>query len=135
MEKIEILPDGTIPEVKMTSQGVGEPFAPGEKILGYQVCGLSGNAYIDVDEVMGEKVTNITAGDELVFRYLKELPDYTGIMLETHGSGVLSVWINDRQAGKIRVVFRKRRYSPDDKKRSVYGCVFFRRCCVWQSGV
>lgn len=103
MEKIEILPDGTIPEVKMTSQGVGEPFAPGEKILGYQVCGLSGNAYIDVDEVMGEKVTNITAGDELVFRYLKELPDYTGIMLETHGSGVLSVWINDRQAGKIRV--------------------------------
>lgn len=103
MEKIEVLPDGTIPEVKMTSQGVGEPFAPGEKILGYQVCGLSGSAYIDADEMAGEKVTNICPGDELVFRYLKVLPDYTGITLETRGSGTLSVWLNDRRVGKVSV--------------------------------
>ena len=30
IEKIEVLPDGTIPEVKMTSQGPGAPFGLGE---------------------------------------------------------------------------------------------------------
>ena len=36
MEKIRILEDGTIPEVKMTSQGLGDPFGPesGSKGIG-----------------------------------------------------------------------------------------------------
>ena len=36
IEKIRILEDGTIPEVRMTSQGLGDPFGPGEWIEGYR---------------------------------------------------------------------------------------------------
>ena len=43
-EPITINPDGTIDEVKMTSQGVGNPFAPGETMMGYQACELHGKA-------------------------------------------------------------------------------------------
>ena len=53
IEKIEILEDGTIPEVKMTSQGIGEPFAPREVIKGYQACEMSGSVYIGVNEDVG----------------------------------------------------------------------------------
>lgn len=63
IEPITINPDGTISEVKMTSQGPGAPFAPGEKLMGYQACGLSGTCYIGEDEVYGEKLMNISAGD------------------------------------------------------------------------
>lgn len=34
----------------MTSQGLGEPFGPGEKIIGYQVCRLKSKAYVGIDE-------------------------------------------------------------------------------------
>ena len=49
-EPITINPDGTINEVKMTSQGVGTPFAPGETMMGYQACELQGKVYIGVEE-------------------------------------------------------------------------------------
>lgn len=48
-----ILLDETIPEVKMTSQGLGEPFRLGEKIIGYQVCRLKSKAHIGIDEKEG----------------------------------------------------------------------------------
>lgn len=48
VEKLTVLPDGSIPEVKMTSQGVGEPFAPGDH-HGLQACEVHGGCYIDTD--------------------------------------------------------------------------------------
>ena len=30
----------------MTSQGLGDPFGPGERIEGYRVCGLRGSAFV-----------------------------------------------------------------------------------------
>lgn len=103
MEKIEILPDGTIPEVKMTSQGTGEPFAPGEKIQGYQVCGLSGSSYIDADDERGEKVTRILPGDELIFRYIRETSAYTHVRLETRGTGVFTIMLDDCAVGRVEI--------------------------------
>ena len=38
VEKICFNDDGTIDEVRMTSQGAGEPFAPGEAIEGWRAC-------------------------------------------------------------------------------------------------
>lgn len=66
IEKLHINPDGTIDEVKMTSQGTGEPFAPGEKIMGYQACGVKGTAYIGMDQEYGEKLMHLSAGDEAI---------------------------------------------------------------------
>ena len=101
IEPITINPDGTIHEVKMTSQGVGEPFAPGEKIMGYQACGLAGSVYIGQDDDYGEKLTNISKGDRAVFRYVRSTRIWTGIELLCHGYGRVKVWMNDMPACEI----------------------------------
>ncbi|MCC8066065.1 MAG: family 43 glycosylhydrolase [Clostridiales bacterium] len=109
IEKITILPDGTIPEVKMTSQGVGDPFSPGEPIMGYQACGLSGKVYIGVntDEATTkqypEKLTNIQAGDEIIFRYVRSRDGYHRMLVKASGSGRLTILLNGMAAGEIRV--------------------------------
>ena len=103
IEKIEILPDGTIPEVPMTSQGVGDPFGPGETIMGYQACGVQGTCCIDVDDSYGEKLTHISAGDAAIFRYVKNSTSWTGIQLTTRGSGTVKVHLNDIEAGTVQV--------------------------------
>lgn len=105
IEKIEILPDGTIPEVKMTSQGIGEPFAPGEKIMGYQACVLKGTAFIDVNKNPDEKeeypelLTNLSIGDRILFRYVKSEEAWKQMEMEYHGAGKLRINMNGKEAG------------------------------------
>lgn len=109
IEKITVNPDGTIDEVKMTSQGIGDPFVSGEKIMGYQACGLKGSCYIDVDGEHGyeEKLTNICDGDEAVFRYVKSEMPWKEIELSCTGSGMVSVFLNGEKAGEIKVSGQK----------------------------
>lgn len=101
VEKIHINPDGTIDEVKMTSQGIGKPFAPGEEIMGYQACGLKGAVYIEVDTAYGyeEKLTHISDGDEMVFRYVKSETPWTRMELTCGGSGKIEVCLNENAVG------------------------------------
>lgn len=109
VEKIKILEDGTIPEVKMTSQGIGEPFVPGEKIMGYQACGLTGTVFIGVNhtemekEIYPELLTNISKGDRMVFRYVKSAEKWNEIELECHGKGKLRVKMNGKEAGTVEI--------------------------------
>lgn len=105
IEPITINQDGTIDEVKMTSQGVGEPFAPGEKLYGYQACGVKGTAYIGLDEKYGyeEKLMNISAGDEAVFRYVKSEHAWSKIELTCAGSGKMRVLMNEEEAGVVEI--------------------------------
>ena len=113
IEKIEILEDGTIPEVKMTSQGIGEPFAPGEVIMGYQTCEMSGSVYIGVNEdaesaeEYPEVLMNISAGDEVVFRYVKSEQEWKEISLKYRGSGKVKVKMNGICAGEITLADNK----------------------------
>ncbi|HIY00247.1 MAG TPA: family 43 glycosylhydrolase [Candidatus Blautia faecipullorum] len=109
VEKITVNPDGTIDEVKMTSQGIGDPFAPGEKIMGYQACGLKGNCCIDVDNDYGyeEKLTRISDGDEAVFRYVKSEAAWKGIEITCTGGGVVSVFLNGEKAGEVHASCEK----------------------------
>ena len=102
IEPITINPDGSIDEVKMTSQGVGEPFAPGEKILGYQACGLKGKAYIGVGGLYGERLMNLAEGDEAVFRYVKSNSPYTRASFEASGDGEIEILMNGETAGKVK---------------------------------
>ena len=107
IEKIEILEDGTIPEVKMTSQGVGEPFAPGEVIMGYQACEMSGSVYIGVNEdaesteEYPEVLMNISAGDEVMFRYVKSEQEWKEIEILYSGAGKIQVYMNEKIVGTI----------------------------------
>ncbi|MCC8044599.1 MAG: family 43 glycosylhydrolase [Clostridiales bacterium] len=113
IEPITINPDGTIDEVKMTSQGVGAPFAQGEPIMGYQACGLKGSIYIGVNERKAvhldgavpyeEKLTHITDGDEAVFRYVKSSRAYTGINIKAIGSGKIQILMNGINAGMVEI--------------------------------
>lgn len=107
IEPITILEDGTIPEVKMTSQGAGEPFSQGETIMGYQACGLRGSVYIDaVSEKAGkvqEALVNIRPGDEVVFRYVKDVRRFESLRIEAEGNGRIEIWMNDEKAGEIRI--------------------------------
>jgi len=107
VEHIEILPDGSIPEVKMTSQGIGEPFAAGEPIMAYQACGLKGKIFIDSDETYGEKLTHISDGDEAVFRYVKSESGFASCALKGAGSGTVEVYLGEKLAGTDLVDFRQ----------------------------
>ena len=57
-EPIEILPDGTIPEVEMTSTGAGKPLDPylaiGSDPVAGRACYLTGHARIDKDHRLSE---------------------------------------------------------------------------------
>lgn len=107
IEPITVCEDGTIDEVVMTSQGPGEPFAPGEKIMGYQACGFKGGLYIDEshnrDCGVEEKITHISNQDEAVFRYVKSGDAYSGIKVTATGSGKVNVFMNGKCAGAVRI--------------------------------
>ena len=113
IEKIEILEDGTIPEVKMTSQGIGEPFAPGKVIMGYQACEMSGSVYIGVNEdaesteEYPEVLMNISVGDEVMFRYVKSEQEWKEIFLKYRGSGKVKVKMDGTCAGEITLTDNK----------------------------
>lgn len=100
-EPIYIQADGTIEEVKMTSQGLGEPFAPGEIIMGYQACGLTGSVYIDADATYEEKLTNISDKDTAVFRYVKSEEGWTRARIKLIGNGIVEILFGDKVAGKV----------------------------------
>lgn len=105
IEPIEIDADGKIAEVPMTSQGAGKPFAPGEKIMGYQACGVKGNVYIGLDTVHGyeEKLMNIATGDEAVFRYVESGQDWSKVEITCAGKGVVSVCMNGEEVGTLQI--------------------------------
>ncbi|MDO4622910.1 MAG: family 43 glycosylhydrolase [Eubacteriales bacterium] len=103
IEPITILADGTIPEVKMTSQGPGKPFGNGEMIMGYQACGVTGKCYIGLDGADSEWLTNIEEGDTAVFRYIESAEGFTGVELDGVGSGQVTVLLNDQPAAVLTV--------------------------------
>lgn len=102
-EPITILPDGTIPEVKMTSQGAGQPFGPGERIMGYQACGLKGGVYIDADPDGSERLVNIGPGDEVIFRYIKSDSPIRELSACGAGNGTADILLNGRNAGTLKI--------------------------------
>lgn len=106
----------------MTSQGAGAPFAPGERIYGYQACGLKGTVYIGAEDaarqnnvlpetetaseagtgsVYPEKLTCVSPGDEIIFRYVKKDTPWSGIECTCAGSGRLQVFLDDVAAGTV----------------------------------
>ena len=104
IEPVTINEDGTINEVKMTSQGVGMPFAPGEKIMGYQACQLKGTVYIGVNNACrenSERLMNISDGDEAVFRYVKSEEAWKEINVACVGKGNIRIFMDGRLAGSV----------------------------------
>lgn len=71
VEPIYFGPDGSIPEVEMTSQGAAEPFRKGEKIEAEQACILHGNVRIMAFSGNEEELGMICDEDRAVYRYIE----------------------------------------------------------------
>lgn len=103
IEPIRINPDGTIDEVKMTSQGVGKPFCREEIIFGYQACELAGTVFIGINEQGSEWLTNISPQDEIVFRYVETDRGYRTVVIDTEGCGIIDCYLDDCFVGSVTV--------------------------------
>ncbi len=105
-EQIEFGLDGTISEVKMTSQGVGEPFSIGEVIPAYLACEVFGGTYIDlIDDKYGLVIPNIECC--AYFRYVKNEKLIKSLVLDGVGSSKIEVWIDDRLVGQGQINNKK----------------------------
>jgi arabinoxylan arabinofuranohydrolase len=70
VEPIEILADGSIPEVEMTSQGAGGPIDARRKIQAAWACILNGNVRIERHGPQAEGVAKIKSGDKAAYKYI-----------------------------------------------------------------
>jgi hypothetical protein len=69
-EPITFQDDGAIPEVEMTSQGVGSPIGAHGAIDAGMACLLGGNVRIDGCPLGGEQLAQIKCGDWAAYKYL-----------------------------------------------------------------
>lgn len=110
-ERIEILPDGTIPPVEMTSLGFSESLNPYEITPADIACVLKGGAMITEKNVFERVVTNITEGCVMGYKYFDFGDDFSGrTMLFSalvNGCGCackISVRIDSEQGEEIGVL-------------------------------
>ncbi|MGN0166124.1 MAG: family 43 glycosylhydrolase [Lachnospiraceae bacterium] len=82
VEKIEILPDGTIPQVEMTSLGFEESLNPYETTPADIACYLTGGCLITERDVFTRPVTNITDGCVIGYKYYDFGMDYSSKTME-----------------------------------------------------
>jgi len=93
IEKIHFLPNGSIPEVEMTSQGAGPPLDAKQEIDAASACLLHGNVRIEAISAHNEGLTQFRNGDEAIYKFL----DF--------GKGIKSMSIRIRRlnGGKLHI--------------------------------
>ena len=82
VEKIEILPDGTIPTVEMTSLGFEDSLNPYEITPADIACVLKGKAFITERNVFERAVINIRDGDVIGYKYFDFGDDFGSKTME-----------------------------------------------------
>lgn len=82
VEKIEILPDGTIPPVEMTSLGFEDSLDPYEITPADIACVLKGSAFITERNVFDRAVINIQDGDVIGYKYFDFGDDHSSKTME-----------------------------------------------------
>jgi len=94
VEPILIGEDGTIAEVPMTSQGTGEPFAPGERIDGWRACHVRDGGYVGA--VDGQETLVLPQGGAGgTYRYLYSNEPITRAALTIRGTGSIVLRIGE----------------------------------------
>lgn len=81
--------NGLIREVKMTSQGAGKPFAPGEYIPAYTACEVMGGAFVDGETLI------LPVGGSAIFRYFENQRPVNKVMLEGDVKADLQISVDD----------------------------------------
>lgn len=95
VERITILPDGTIPSVEMTSLGFEEALSPYRETAADIACVLKGGAFVTEKSVFERVVTGITEGCVIGYKYFDFGEDYSSSTMEfaaaVNGCGCESV--------------------------------------------
>ncbi|MGN0620790.1 MAG: family 43 glycosylhydrolase [Porcipelethomonas sp.] len=81
-EKIEIMPDGSIPEVEMTSLGFSDNLSPYEITPADIACVLKGDAFVTERSVFERVVTNITDNCVIGYKYFDFGEDFSSRTME-----------------------------------------------------
>lgn len=91
VERIEILPDGTIPQVEMTSLGFEESLNPYDFTQADTACVLKGGCYITETSVFERPIVNVTDGCVMGWKYFDFGEDFASktmqILLKLRGTG------------------------------------------------
>jgi hypothetical protein len=106
IEPITFNEDGTINEVRMTSQGAGRAFGLGEPIHAFRACGLTGNCHIAPDGNLVEGLVGIKDGDTAVFRYVDWAADALEVAVKAFGSGVIGVYLDGSESAAGQIVLK-----------------------------
>lgn len=108
VEKIEILPDGTIPTVEMTSLGFEDSLDPYKITPAEIACVLKGGATVTEKSVFERVVTNVTEDCVIGYKYFDFGDDFGSRTMElsvnTAGTGcdsILHVLIDGEDGGEI----------------------------------
>lgn len=86
VERIEILPDGTIPTVEMTSLGFETSLSPYRITEAEIACVLKGGAFITEKNVFDRVITNITEGCVIGYKYFDFGEDFSSKTMEFSAS-------------------------------------------------
>ena len=99
VERIQILPDGTIPQVEMTSLGFDESLNPYDSTPAETACVLKGGCYVTELNIFSRVVTRVTTGCVMGWKYFDFGEDY--------GSKTMQLRIKLRgmgSRGRIRIL-------------------------------
>ena len=110
VEKIEILPDGTIPTVEMTSLGFEDSLSPYKITPADLACVLKGGAFITEKSIFERVVTNITADAVIGYKYFDFGDDFGSKTMEfnaqINGTGcdcTLHIYADDEEIGSCDI--------------------------------
>lgn len=113
VEKIQILEDGTIPTVEMTSLGFEESLDPYQITKAEIACVLKGGCFITEKDLFTRVVANITDRNIIGYKYFDFGEDYTGdrlqIAIKVRGMGtdcVLRILLDDydtEEIGRVKI--------------------------------
>ncbi len=82
VERIEILPDGSIPPVEMTSLGFDEALSPYKPTPAEIACVLKGDCFVTERDLFTRVVTNIKDGAVIGYKYFDFGEDYSTKTME-----------------------------------------------------
>lgn len=82
VERIEMLPDGTIPEVEMTSLGFEKSLSPYEITPADIACVMIGGCIVTEKNLFSRVITNITTGCIIGYKYFDFGEDYSSKTME-----------------------------------------------------
>lgn len=106
VEKVEILSDGTIPPVEMTSLGFEDSLDPYEIAPADAACVLKGSAFITERNVFERPVINICDGDVIGYKYYDFGSDFSSRTMEfaakVNGTGTnchMHIFADDEEIG------------------------------------